>query len=145
MAKRSSRVAQPQQIVPARYFYDRRGSELFEEITRLPEYYPTRTETALLRAHRDDLARLAGYGRTLIEFGAGSATKTPLLLTTIASPAFVPIDISGAFLKHSAAALAQAHPALRVLPVVGDFTRPLVHRLMSPTRLHAGRRCGRRI
>lgn len=73
-----------QKAIPARYFYDRRGSELFEEITRLPEYYPTRTETDLLRVHAGDLARLAGYGRTLVEFGAGSATKTPLLLTAIA-------------------------------------------------------------
>lgn len=118
-------LAQPQKTIPARYFYDRRGSELFEEITRLPEYYPARTEVALLRAHAGDLARLAGHGRTIVEFGAGSASKAPLLLNAIAAPAYVPIDISGEFLARSAAALARAHPHIRVLPVTGDFTRPL--------------------
>jgi L-histidine N-alpha-methyltransferase len=116
----------PQKTIPARYFYDRRGSELFEEITRLPEYYPTRTETDLLRVHAGDLARLAGYGRTLVEFGAGSATKTPLLLTAIAAPTYVPIDISGEFLNDSAAALKKRYTTVQVLPVVGDFTKSLV-------------------
>jgi len=118
-------LSRSRKTLPARFFYDLRGSELFEEITRLPEYYPTRTERALLAAHADDLRRLAGHGRSVIEFGAGSAAKTPLLLAALQPSTYVPIDISGEFLEASAASLAAAHPGLRVIPVVGDFTQPL--------------------
>ena len=118
-------LAQPRKTIPARYFYDLRGSELFEDITRLPEYYPTRTELALLQAHGADLARLAGRGRTLVEFGAGSVTKTPLLLDAMQAHTFVAIDISAQFLSQAARALAAARPELRVIEVAGDFTRPL--------------------
>lgn len=118
-------LSQMPKTIPARYFYDMRGSELFEEITRLPEYYPTRTETALIEEHAADLARLAGRGRPLVEFGAGSATKTPALLAATAAPIYVPIDISGEFLEQSVAGLADANPDLRIIPVTGDFTRPL--------------------
>ncbi|MFC3711532.1 L-histidine N(alpha)-methyltransferase [Sphingoaurantiacus capsulatus] len=118
-------LSQPQKVVPARYFYDRRGSELFEEITRLPEYYPTRTEIGLLEAHGADIARLVGARRAVVEFGSGSSTKTPLLLRHIDAAAYVPIDISAEFLEESAAALAAAHPGLDVRPVAGDFTRPI--------------------
>lgn len=111
---------------PPVWFYDRRGSELFEAITDLPEYYPTRTETALLSAHGADFATAIGIGRAVVEFGAGSARKTPHLLRAIAPAAYVPIDISGDFLHASSAELAQAFPDLPVLPVVGDFNRPLV-------------------
>lgn len=110
---------------PPIWFYDRRGSELFEAITDLPEYYPTRTETALLRDHGADFAAAIGPGRAVVEFGAGSSRKTPHLLRAIAPAAYVPIDISGDFLHASSAQLAQAFPALPVLPVVGDFNRPL--------------------
>lgn len=110
---------------PPIWFYDRRGSELFEAITDLPEYYPTRTETALLRDHGADFAAAIGPGRAVVEFGAGSARKTPHLLRAIAPAAYVPIDISGDFLHASSAQLAQAFPDLPVLPVVGDFNRPL--------------------
>lgn len=120
----SGLAARPR-VIPARYLYDRRGSELFEEITALPEYYPTRTETGLLRAHAREIAHRAGAGRTVVEFGAGSATKTPLLLAATDARAYVPIDISGAFLRDSADALARAHPGILVQPVEGDFTRPL--------------------
>lgn len=110
---------------PAIWFYDQRGSELFEAITDLPEYYPTRAETALLAAHGSDFAAAIGDGRAVVEFGAGSARKTPHLLRAIAPAAYVPIDISGDFLHASSAELAAAFPDLPVLPLVGDFNRPL--------------------
>lgn len=106
---------------PPIWFYDRRGSELFEEIADLPEYYPTRTETALLERHGVDFADAIGAGRAVIEFGAGSSRKTPHLLRAIDPSAYVPIDISGDFLHASSAALASAFPGLPVLPLVGDF------------------------
>ena len=111
--------------IPARWFYDRRGSELFEAITDLPEYYPTRTETALLRSIGDDLRAAVGEGRALVEFGSGSSTKTPIVIEALAPSAYVPIDISGDFLRESARALAARFPDLPVLPFEGDFTRPL--------------------
>ncbi len=119
-------LSQSRKTVPARYFYDLRGSRLFEDITRQPEYYPTRTERTLLADHAADLGRLAGRGRAIVEFGAGSATKTPLLLDATAARTYVPIDISAAFLAESAAALARARPDLAIVPVAADFTRPLV-------------------
>lgn len=118
-------LSQPRKTIPARFFYDRRGSELFEEITRLPEYYPTRTETALLRAHAQDIVRLTGTGRAVVEFGSGSSAKTPILLGAIRPAAYLPIDISGEFLAAAARALAQDHPDIRVVPIAGDFTDPI--------------------
>jgi len=115
----------PQRAIPARWLYDRRGSELFEAITDLPEYYPTRTETALLRDHSAEIARIVGPGRAVIEFGSGSSTKTPHVLAAVDPAAYVPIDISGDFLRESAAALADAFPKLPILPVEADFTHPL--------------------
>ena len=117
-------LSQTPKVIPARYFYDRRGSELFEAITRLPEYYPTRTELALLAAHGADIARLVGTGRVVVEFGSGSSAKTPLLLAEVEPAAYVPVDISADFLGDAAAALADAHPGLDVLPVAADFTHP---------------------
>lgn len=110
---------------PPIWFYDRRGSELFEAITDLPEYYPTRTETALLEQHGPHFAEAVGSGRAVVEFGAGSARKTPHLLRAINPAAYVPIDISGDFLHASSAELASAFPGLPVLPVVGDFNGAL--------------------
>lgn len=110
---------------PPIWFYDRHGSELFEAITDLPEYYPTRTETALLEDHGADFAQAVGDRRAVVEFGAGSSRKTPHLLRAIAPGAYVPIDISGDFLRASSATLAQAFPDLPVIPVEGDFNRPL--------------------
>lgn len=107
--------------IPARWFYDRAGSELFEAITQLPEYYPTRVETALLAAHGSDVAALTGAGRTIVEFGSGSSTKTPHLLRAARPSAYVPIDISGDFLRASAAELAHEFPALAIHPVEADF------------------------
>jgi len=110
---------------PPIWFYDQRGSELFEAITDLPEYYPTRTETALLERHGRDFAVAIGPGRAVVEFGAGSARKTPHLLRAIDPAAYVPVDISGDFLHASSAQLASAFPGLPVLPLVGDFNTDL--------------------
>lgn len=114
-----------QKSVPARWFYDHRGSQLFEAITRLPEYYPTRTERGILAAHAGEIAALVGPGRAVVEFGSGSSAKTPLLLRAVAPAAYVPVDISGAFLRESAAALAQAFPQVPVHPLEADFLQPL--------------------
>ena len=118
-------LAAPHRAIPARWFYDHHGSQLFEKITDLPEYYPTRTERALLEAHAGAVARIAGTGRTVIEFGSGSSAKTPLLLGAVDPAAYVPIDISGDFLRESSAALSARFPALPVHPVEADFTRPI--------------------
>ena len=117
-------AARPRAI-PARWFYDLRGSELFEAITELPEYYPTRTETALLAASAGAVAEAVGPGRAVIEFGSGSSTKTPLLLDAIAPAAYVPIDISGDFLRQSSRALASRFNELPIHPVEADFMAAL--------------------
>lgn len=111
--------------IPARWFYDRRGSELFEKITDLPEYYPTRTERSILETACPDVAKLAGAGRAVVEFGSGSSTKTPILLDAVAPSVYVPIDISGDFLRESSKVLAEQFPNLLVLPFEADFMRPL--------------------
>lgn len=118
-------LSSPQKTIPARWFYDRRGSELFEAITKLPEYYPTRTEHSILARNIENMARLIGPGYTVIEFGSGSSTKTRLLLDAISPSAYVPIDISGDFLYESCRTLAQDFPNLPIHPVVGDFTQAL--------------------
>lgn len=110
--------------IPARWLYDLKGSELFDEITRLPSYYPTQTETALLKDVMPKIAEAIPKGMAVIEFGAGSATKTPLLLEAIAPSAYVPVDISGEYLEASAADLRQSFPALPIHPVAADFARP---------------------
>lgn len=102
--------ARPRTLSP-RWFYDRRGSELFEAITTLPEYYVTRAECSILAHHAGEIAEITGFGRALIELGSGSSTKTPLLLKAPCASAYVPIDISGEFLQHSAAALAKRFPS----------------------------------
>jgi len=116
-------LTQPQKAIPARWFYDHAGSELFEAITRLAEYDPTRIETALLAALGPDVARLTGRGRAVVEFGSGSSAKTPHLLRAVAPAAYVPVDISGEFLRASAAALAGDFPVLPVYPVEADFMK----------------------
>jgi dimethylhistidine N-methyltransferase len=119
-------LAEPKQL-PPKYFYDRIGSELFQRITTLPEYYLTRTETGILEAHAGEIAKLIPADAAVVEFGAGSSAKTRILLR--AAPhvcAYVPVDISGAFLTAETARLQQEMPDLRVLPVEADFTRPFV-------------------
>jgi dimethylhistidine N-methyltransferase len=118
-------LAAPIRAIPARWFYDRRGSELFEAITRLPEYYLTRTETALLERYSPDVARIAGPGQAVVEFGSGASVKTRILLAAAAPSAYVPIDISGDFLRDAAASLAEDFPGLPVHPIEADFTRPI--------------------
>jgi dimethylhistidine N-methyltransferase len=118
-------LAAPIRAVPARWLYDRRGSELFEAITRLPEYYLTRTETALLERRCPDVARIAGPGQAVVEFGSGASVKTRILLAAAAPAAYVPIDISGDFLRDAAASLAGDFPGLPVHPIEADFTRPI--------------------
>ncbi|GAA0541059.1 dimethylhistidine N-methyltransferase [Rhizomicrobium palustre] len=109
--------------LPAKYFYDEAGSELFEEICRLPEYYPTRVETALLKAHAAEMARLAGPNAVLVELGAGALRKVEILLDALEAPrAYVPVDISGPFLHDRARQLRQNRPSLLVEPVEADFT-----------------------
>jgi dimethylhistidine N-methyltransferase len=111
--------------IPARWLYDERGSELFDEITRLPSYYPTRTETALLGEIMPEVAERVGAGRAVVEFGAGSLTKTPLLLEAIRPVLYVPVDISGEYLQASAVELAAKLPGLPIHPVVANFSDPI--------------------
>ena len=116
-------LSEPIPAIPARWFYDRRGSELFDEITRLPAYYPTRTETALLEAKMSEIARLVAPACAVVEFGAGSATKTPILLREVQPSAYVPVDISGDYLRESAGVVDDDFPTLAVYPVEADFTK----------------------
>ena len=114
----------PVPAIPARWLYDRRGSELFDEITRLPSYYPTRTETAIFHSIMDEIEARVPKGAVVVEFGAGSQTKTPILLEAISPAAYIPVDISGDYLEHSAAELQERFPKVEVIPVVADFARP---------------------
>lgn len=110
--------------IPSRFLYDATGSALFEEITRVEEYYPTRTETALLDAYGNEIAALAGDVDTLVEFGSGSSRKTSLLIEALAGlDAYIAIDVSESFLADAAKRLEAKHPGLNVKPLVGDFTR----------------------
>jgi dimethylhistidine N-methyltransferase len=111
----------PKRLSP-KYFYDATGSELFEQITLLPEYYPTRTELRILRDRASEIAAIIPEVAALVEFGAGATTKVRLLLDQCAFGAYVPVDISGDFLKAQADALRKDFPALSVYPVAADFT-----------------------
>ena len=111
--------------IPARWLYDRLGSELFEAITALPEYYPTRTERLILSHAASEIAALIGPKRAIVEFGSGSSTKTSILLSEVNPAAYVPIDISTEFLRESVAALSAAFPRLPIFPIEGDFTGTL--------------------
>jgi dimethylhistidine N-methyltransferase len=114
--------AKPKRL-PAKYFYDLAGSALFERITELPEYYPTRCELTLLREHAPAIASLFPPSCALIEFGAGSSRKARILLGAAATvEAYVPVDISGDFLQQDAAQLRRDFPRLAVHPVIADFT-----------------------
>jgi len=116
-------LSQSQKAIPARWFYDERGSELFEAITKVEEYYLTRAETEVLRGKGEEFARLIGAGRAVVEFGSGSSVKTPLLLSAIQPAAYVPLDISGEFLRAAAADLSAKFPGLPVHPLEADFTK----------------------
>jgi len=134
-------LSRPQKELPPKYFYDERGSELFEEITRLPEYYLTRTERALLERWMPAwIGRLRP--RALVELGAGSAEKTRIVLDAIVAAvgraAYVPVDVSADFLEATALRLAAEYPSVEVVPVVADMTAEfaLPPGLPGPT-LHA--------
>jgi dimethylhistidine N-methyltransferase len=115
----------PQKTLPCKYFYDERGSVLFESICELPEYYPTRTELSIMEAHAAAMAALLGNRCLLVEYGSGSSRKTRLLLDHLRDASgYVPIDISRAALTDSARSLAAAYPQLEVLPVCADYTEP---------------------
>jgi L-histidine Nalpha-methyltransferase len=112
--------------LPPKWFYDERGSELFEEITRLEEYYPTRRERAILTERAGDIASVTG-ARTLLELGAGSGEKTRLLLDALSGTldTYVPVDVSGDFLAAAADQIAAEYPSLSVQPIVADYERHL--------------------
>jgi len=132
-------LAGPEHAISPKYFYDAQGSALFEQICELPEYYPTRTELALLRQRAGDFAARMGPGAQLIEYGAGALVKVRLLLErAVQLHSFVPVDISGPHLLAACEALQREHPPLRILPVVADFTK--MHVLPDPPP--DGRRIG---
>jgi dimethylhistidine N-methyltransferase len=119
-----SGFAQSQRSIPCRFFYDAVGSELFEEIVKLDEYYPTRVESALLEAHCAKIAGAASDARVLIEFGSGSSRKTSLLLGALTQVStYVPIDIAAESLQEAATWLSERHDGLTIVPLIADFTR----------------------
>ena len=126
--------------LPPKWFYDARGSALFEDITRLPEYYPTRAEREILVARSGDIAQITG-AKTLIELGSGSSEKTRLLLDALRAGgtlgAFVPFDVSVSALREAMARIAEDYPALQVHGIAGDFTRHLGRLPSGGTRLVA--------
>ena len=130
-------LSQPQKCLPPKYFYDAAGSRLFDRICRLPEYYPTRAELALTRRHLADIARFAGRGCELIEYGSGEGLKTRLLLKALRPAVYVPVDISSTALAGAARRLAAEFAWLHIFAVVGDFSQPL---RLPVFRQRAGRR-----
>ncbi len=115
----------PQKSLPPKYFYDDAGSRLFERICRLPEYYLTRAELTLTRKHMASIARFAGKGCELIEYGSGESLKTRLLIRALRPAAYLPVDISEAALRGARERLSREFPWLEIVPVNGDFCRPI--------------------
>ncbi|MBC8069499.1 MAG: L-histidine N(alpha)-methyltransferase [Deltaproteobacteria bacterium] len=116
-------LSRTHKTLPTEFLYDARGSQLFDAICELPEYYPTRTELAIMREHMPAIAAALGSGITLVEYGSGSSLKTRLLLDELSSiAAYVPVDISREHLMGAAASLRREFPGLRVEPVCADFT-----------------------
>ena len=118
-------LSAPQKFLPPKYFYDAAGSRLFARICRLPEYYVTRAELALTRRHLAAIARFAGRGCQLIEYGSGEGIKSRLLIRALRPAVYVPIDISESALQAAARRLGREFPWMRIAPLVGDFSRPL--------------------
>ncbi len=132
-------LAKPRKRLPTEYLYDERGSALFDAICELPEYYPTRTELGIMRAHATAMARALGVDATLVEYGSGSSTKTRLLLDAMVRPhAYVPVDISAEHLETACEQLRAEYPGLRIAEVAADFTRPfdLPVRSVGPRALY---------
>ncbi|HSD52951.1 MAG TPA: L-histidine N(alpha)-methyltransferase [Burkholderiales bacterium] len=118
-------LALPQKAIPAKYFYDERGSQLFEKICDLPEYYPTRTEMAIMERHIGEMVTLLGPDTQLVELGSGASVKTRLLVDRLEPSLYVPIDISETALRDACKALALMFPWLNISAVSADFTRPV--------------------
>lgn len=118
-------LGRPQKRIPPKYFYDHRGSELFDRICELPEYYPTRTEIGILKRRARDIARLIGPGSVLIELGSGASRKIRLMLEALRPAAYVGVDISREFLLNATGKLARDYPWLRVRAVCADLCVPL--------------------
>ncbi len=117
-------LPRPQKAINPKYFYDERGSALFEAICALPEYYPTRTEIDMMRDHGSEMAQCLGPGCTIIEYGSGSGRKTRMLIESARPAAYLAIDIAEAQLKAAAAVLADAFPDVIIAAVCADYTRP---------------------
>ncbi|MFO1127849.1 MAG: L-histidine N(alpha)-methyltransferase [Rhodospirillales bacterium] len=131
--------SRPQKSIPCKFLYDARGARLFTMICRLPEYYPTRTEFAILRRYGDHIANRLPAGAVLVEFGSGTSRKVDLLLARMAEPAaYVPLDVSVSCLDAAAARLARLFPGVRMEPVVADFSQPF----RLPATLPHGPRVG---
>lgn len=132
-------LSQPQKNLPCSFFYDARGSALFEKITEQPEYYPTRVETSILTARAPEIAARTPPGSILVELGSGSSRKTELLLEAMPNlSAYAPIDVSESALDEACARLGARFPALRLLPTVGDFTDALALPSASAKRPRLG-------
>ncbi|NGP75334.1 L-histidine N(alpha)-methyltransferase [Balneolaceae bacterium YR4-1] len=118
-------LRRPQKMIPSKFFYDERGSELFDEITRLDEYYPTRTETRILEENIEEIAGAVGEQSVIVELGSGNSTKTRLLLDHMADiSAYVPVDISEEYLMKTVRMLKKEYPDLSIKPVCADYTKP---------------------
>ncbi len=131
-------LSQQRKRLPSRWLYDIRGCEIFEDITRLEEYYPTRTETAILRDNAREIADFCGERAVLFEYGAGAGIKTEILIGALDRPRlYVPIDIAGDFLNETVGRMRQRFPELQTLPVVADFT----HDFEIPRGVPTGSRC----
>ncbi len=115
----------PQKSIPPKYFYDERGSQLFERICELPEYYPTRTEMAIMARHVGEIVTLLGPDAQLVEFGSGASVKSRLLVDRLEPSLYVPIDISEVALREACKALALMFPWLNISAVMADFSEPL--------------------
>jgi len=125
-------LSQNRKTLPSKYFYDERGSKLFDDICELDEYYVTRTESTLMQQQVGDIAAAVGSNALLVEYGSGSSLKTRLLLRNLIAPAgYVPIDISGDYLSQVGDSLQAEFPHIEVMPVVADFTKSF--EVPSPT------------
>jgi len=117
-------LALAQKSIPPKYFYDEQGCRLFEAICKLPEYYPTRTETAILRGCAAEIAQFIGPEAELIEFGSGAQAKTRILIEALQAPLYVPVDIAGETLRSSSLELARHYPRLNIVGICADYSRP---------------------
>jgi dimethylhistidine N-methyltransferase len=134
LAEAIAGLSQSPRTLPSKFFYDERGSDLFQAICELPEYYVTRTERAILRQHAPEMAESIGANAELVGFGTGAGVKTRMLLGELENPiAYVPVDISKQRLIESAEDLSREMPLLEILPVCADYLQPI--RLPTPSRV----------